>query len=655
MGDDLNKKRIYVFSLLTVMFFTILSAFPQLVSAQEITNSKNKSYKYKLSFNYISTDIANLDASKELGFDWILTGWLGKSQKLGLPVYYKNDPKVAALREEHFPQIKKQIEKLAEFHRQAKARGLKVMLFSYEPSVPYELKEAYPEAFYPYPKEFTDRMPSKKGKKLMCIYDERTREWIANKVSETINNVWPIDAYMFTDSETMWGSGPINHICENCYDKPRWLAIKYLYEAVQEGVRRSGRDVKIVQRTWAFQHPDDYRANAKNYYEFLPYDKELQKVYMETVQAGERPYKGSRDYPLFIEYIKKQDSPWIQTKATCSDFLLHQPLNSYVGIGGEKVEEILELSLEPSYQKFYGFVPSVFLRQIQKHLQYGLDRGCDGVCILPIEPDADWGLNTANLDVGVQLIDNPYANVEELLSKWTEKRYGRAFEPWLIKAILSSEDITADIASYNGISHMMNFDIFRSPYEWLLGTSKAYLWPLLDVFPDRDERFDLTKKGFSKAVATWNKRVRQASEYNERVQSELGKLPQEARADVSQFFDRLAAIVLFNSLLDKLLYVKMALEFNKIEPSGAVMRLIERWEFQVYYIISSDKEIRDASFTNNVYLKHIKASGWQNPDLTEKDVFPEIGNDTEVLAGEQVNADEVLNDIIGRYGKKNKK
>ena len=595
---------------------------------------KKQHYDYSATFNYVSLDPENLDNAVERGFDWIYTGWLGKdcNDKAGLPVYMADDRKLTALRKPNYPKIAKQIDKLAGYHKAAKERGLKVGLFMYEPSVPAEMKEAYPEVFYPYPQEYLDRMPEHADARFMCIYDSRVQEWVSAKVAETIKNVWPIDAYIFTCSETMWGSGPINHICANCYDKPRWEALKHLYEAIKEGVRRSGKDVQVIQRGWSLHHPDVTRQSVKHMLESTPHDNELQAAIADTLQAGERPYVASRDYPLFMDYLEKQPNPCIISKATCTDFLMHQPVNPWVGHSGDKVEEILELSLEPCFQELYGFIPCIYLRQIQQHLQYGLDRGAKGVALCPIEANVDWELNTANLDVGKQLIDDPYAKVEELLGDWTEKRYGQRLEDWLIAGILDSEDILADLASYNGMSHLINFDCFRQAMIWLINASKYHLRMITEAFPDSEERLSMTREGLAKAIATWNRRVRQAKALNERVKAKIDTIPESARREVSHFFERLEVISLYSSLCAKQLFTRLALESGQIKPDMTLMRLMERWDCQIHYLIASDKDIQEKAF----FLGPMSFDklAWQYPDIGERDAFPGIGEDTETIVGE---------------------
>ena len=264
-------------------------------------------------------------------------------------------------------------------------------------------------------------------------------------------------------------------------------------------------------------------------------------------------------------------------------------------------------------------------------MQYGRQRGCKGVALLPIEAKADWGLNLANLDVAVQLIEDPDADVTQLLGAWMQQRYGERFDDWLIEAMLASEQILADIASYNGISNMVNFDCFRKANAWTLGISKGYLWPMFEAFPDAKERFDLTEAGMGRALATWNRRVRQAKQYHDRVKAEMNALPKSARADVAKFFDRLAVLSLYTSLHQKLCFTRMALEMEQIKPSRTLTRLMERWDYQIYYLIASDADIRDASFTNKHTKPQLQTAGWRYPDITEKDAFPSMSRERETV------------------------
>ena len=590
-------------------------------------------FDYSFTFNYMSTDPNDLSVAADRGYDWIMTGWLGhgSSEKFDLPVYIRDDARLTALRKKRYDFVAEQIDKLKTFHEAAHERNLKVALFNYDPSVPSEYKQAYPEVFYPYPDEYLTERPQDVDKRLMCIYDPRVQAWMTAKVAEIINNLWPVDAYVFTCSETMWHSGPINHICANCYDKPRWEALKCLYEAVEAGVEQSGRDVKLIQRTWALQHPDGFRRTAATMpHDLLPYDQDLRDLLARTLQAGERPYVASRDYPRFVQWLATRKKPHVISKATHADFLMHQPVNPWVG-QSEKVEEIIELSLEPCFQHLYGYVPCVFVKQIQQHLQYGLSKGCKGAALMPIEARADWGLNLVNLDVGTRLIHEPHGDVKAMVGQWSEKTYGGKFEPWLIEAMLTSEDICADLASYNGMSNMVNFDCFRKANAWSLGISKFYLWPMRSAFDDADARWDLTAAGLSRAIAAWNKRVRQAKSLNERVKENMDTLPEAAREHVAKFFDRLETVAMFTSLMQKQLFTRMALEQKAIEPNPALMRLTERWDFQIYYLIASDPELAENSFTTKLTANGVKMAGWRFPDITEKDVFPAIGNMTEAV------------------------
>lgn len=590
-------------------------------------------FEYSFTFNYMSTDPKDLDVAAARGYDWILTGWLGhgSSEKFDLPVYIRDDARLTALRKTRYDFIAGRINTLRSFHEAAHERKLKVGLFNYDPSVPSEYKQAYPEVFYPYPDEYLAERPQDAEARLMCVYDPRVQAWVTAKVAEIIENLWPIDAYVFTCSETMWHSGPINHICANCYDRPRWEALKCLYEAVEAGIERSGRDVKLIQRTWALQHPDDFRRTAATIpRDWIPHDQDLRDLLRRTLQAGERPYVASRDYPRFIKYLETRKKPHVLSKATHADFLLQQPVNPWVG-QSDKVEEIIELSLEPCFQHLYGYIPCVFVRQMQEHLQYGLSKGCKGAALLPIEARADWGLNLVNLDVGTRLIHEPHGDVRSMVSDWSETRYGRRFEPWLVEAMLTSENICADLASYNGLSNMMNFDCYRKANAWTLGLSQFYLWPMRGAFDDADARLDLGPAGLSRAIATWNKRVRQSKALHERITENIEAIPEAARADVTRFFERLETISMFTSLMQKQLFIRMALSQKTIEPNSTLMRLTERWDFQIYFLIASDAELREGSFTGKLTANRVKMAGWRYPDITEKDVFPAIGEMTEAV------------------------
>ena len=595
-------------------------------------------FPIRMTFNFKSVDPRDLDMAVRLGFNWVYTGWLGHNEcpPDDQPMLFEHDPRVADLRRPRFPTIRQKIDALKKYHNQAHERGLKVALFTYEPSVPAEIRQAYPEAFYPYPKAFLDRWPKDADKLHMCIYDARTQEWIAEKVNQTIRNIGPIDAWIYTTAEAMWGSNLNRHVCANCWNQTRWESVRLLRNAMQEGIRRSGQNVLLIHRFWGTQHPDEYQDNAKNLLRLTPHDNQLQSAVADTLEK--RSWQASRDLPPFYESLKKeQGQPMVISKATWTDFLLHQPPNPWVGRGRGKIREIIELSLEPCHQKYYGFIPCALVKQIQNHLQYGLERGCEGVMRSPLEGDKDWGLNLANLEIGMKLIDDPQADLKKLTAEWSRQHYEQPLPEWLIEGWLNSEDIWGDIMSYNGMSNLMNFDTARWPWIHTLGISKYYMWPMFEAFPDHEQRFDLTQEGMSRAIATWNRRVRQAKQLNDRVRKEIESIPQAAREHVTHYFDRLAALTLLASLLQKLLFVRMALEFKKMEPSMQLMRLTERWDFQVYYMIATDPEIQQNAFVKPA--AQLQMSGWRYPDVTEIDAFPGIGDAREI----------VVNDFVGEW------
>jgi hypothetical protein len=586
-------------------------------------------YPIRMTFIYKSLDPNDLDLTLRNGFNWICTGWLGHNESPpdDQPVLFEQDQKVAELRRPRFDKIREHITDLRAFHEEAHRRGLKVALFSYEPSVPAEIRQAYPEAFYPFPEQYLKLWPKDRDRLHMCIYDGRTQEWIAEKVRQTIGNVGPIDAWIYTTAEAMWGSNCNRHVCAYCAGKPRWESLRLLRDAMQEGVRRCGQCVTLIHRFWGTQHPDGYMTGASTFHRLTPHDKPLQRAHIEGIEPF--IFRPSRDLPRFYDSLLAESSPpTITSKATWTDFLLQQPTNPWLGRCKGQISELIELSIESCHQKFYGFIPCCVLRQLQRHLKLGLEKGATGVILTPLEADRDWGLNIANVEVTARLIEDPDQDVKVLLKHWSASRYGESFPDWLIDAMLATEDIWADIVSFNGMSNLMNFDTARFGWSYMLGTSKYYLWPMLEAFPDAAQRLDLSQEGFGRAIATWNRRVAEARKLHQRVEQELSSLPASARETTRFYFERLAQLTLFTSLLQKLTFARMGLEFRKLEPTMQLIRLMERWEMQVYYLIASDPEIQQSSIVGK---PQYRMSGWQYPDVTEADMFPQAANARETV------------------------
>lgn len=594
-------------------------------------------FKRLLGFSYQSTDTRNLDLAVKLGMNWIMTAWIGhtlRPPKFGddLPVLFENDPKVARYRRARNAEIQEHIARLREYHRAAHDRGLKICIWSYEPSVPIEMRMAYPEAFYPYPKAFVDRLPGAEKGWLMCMHDERVQKWVANKVEETLRNIGPVEAWVYTTNETMWGACCVNHVCANCYNEPRWRGLRLLRDAMQAGAGRVDYPVEMIYRFWGAHHPDGYRRRNRTYMRAIRplHDHSYDNACAEVLEP--QAFEASRDVPLFMKSLEDEKSkPWIMSKTTWSDYLLHQPPNPWIGHSKGKVHEIIELSIEPCHQELYGFIPCMLLKQMQLHMQYGLERGAEGVMIYPMEGNANWELNLANLDVGMKLIENPHANLETLLSNWLEQTYDGKFPGWLVRDLLDTEDIWADIASYNGICGLVNFDCVLMADRYLLNYQKYYLWPLVkEAWPDGETRFDLTQSGMSKALAVWNRQLARAEAMNAKVKAEIDTLPPKARAHILHFFDRFMTLTIYMSLHHKLLYTRMALELKKLEPTPALMRVMEKWSYQIFYLIASDQEIRERGFLGR-NASALQADGWRIPELTEVDAFPGLGDAREVV------------------------
>ncbi len=575
-----------------------------------------------LTFNYTHADKAFVKGAKEKGFNWIASGWYGHNLRApdfrdDLPVYFEKYERVAELRRPFFPQIEEQITEAREYHEEIHRQGLKVALFTYEPSVPVEMKEAYPELFYSYPEEYTRLDPTKKDTKLMCIFDQRVQDWLADKCEELLKNVGPVDAWIYSSNETMWFSGATNHICENCFDEPRWKALRLVRDAMQRGVDRLPYKVKLIHRFWGSHHPREYKQINMTRLDYFPSAPSWDTAKAKVLEP--RSYNCDVDLPVFIKTLAEEpERACVVSKPTWTDFLLHQPYNPWMGYSRDDVDEIAELSIEPCHQEMYGFIPCLFIKQLQDMYRYSLERGIKGVCIMPVEFDKDWGVNQANLDITLQVISNPDADVEDLLQQWLNKRYDTEISSEIVQHLLNSEDIWAELISYNGISGLVNFDCVLYPTYHLSLVTKSYILPMVKtMWKDGKERFDLTMEGFSKAIRTWNKAANQAREAAENIRQYKDKLPEKAYKELSYFFERLAITTLFANYNQKLIFMRWSLEEGLIKPTRQIMRMIEHWEGHCNYIIANDRDIREG-FVGGLGNSFVDAI---NAYLSEDDVF----------------------------------
>ena len=315
--------------------------------------------------------------------------------------------KLAPARQAKSKYIEAERQRLEELMKRAHERGLKTIYHSYEISVPEGFAKAYPEMYSPPIREYRASTSKEQQRMELCVSRPEVREMLSEKVAELCRALPDMDGFSFTYNESN-SSTVVWHRCDNCRDVSYAVMMKNLHDALAEGIKRSGRPVKLFFRCWG-QHEADFFYNDfyKKRVEWgeaeLP-GKEWLSAYVKAFAPANLHFVPKRDIPEFLKLMKGQDTAFIY-KASWGDVNLHHPLNPWLGRYAG-FDQICEISFEQAYRP-----PSTFYimgREMQKRAQACRDSGVNGLCTVPVNwsandspasssipPSANWASSTS--------------------------------------------------------------------------------------------------------------------------------------------------------------------------------------------------------------------------------------------------------------------
>lgn len=526
-----------------------------------------------------------IDYAARFGLDWVVVASSG--HKAGSnedpPVYMPGFPPLSEMRKDKSQSIEAERKRLHELMGYAKSRGLKVIFHSYEVSVPAGFSKTYPEMYSPPIKEFRDTASKEQQQLQLCVSRPEVRRLLAEKVREICETFPEIDGYCFCCNESNTTT-EVWHRCELCRDIPFSRMMKYVHDAMQEGVRRSNRPVKLFFRCWG-QHETDFGYAQR-------YDKRVQwgenevrgkqwlPVWAKAFAPANLHFEPSRDIPAFLKLIDGQDTAFIY-KATWADVNLHHPLNPWIGkYAGH--DQICEMSFESSYHPGSTFY--IMGREMQRRARHCRDAGVNGLCTVPVY----WGandstgnllhpsqcqLNELNLCIMAAVDKDPEANLEAVTAEYLRKRYGRELpaESELVKMLLDTEDVAADAMNIRGIrasDGLGNPDAFR-----------AFLYSLLryaPMYPDWEKRLEPSPENLKDIFREKDANVARAQQMADRIKGLQQQLSPRAFEEFSQCLGATLRMAKAYRATHKLFLTMWAMRQGYIKPTTGNLNDLHR-------------------------------------------------------------------------------
>jgi hypothetical protein len=398
--------------------------------------------------------------ARKLDLNWVVPvsmGHKGNAPEDDPPVFMKGYPRLAPRRRALTARIKAEQARISRMIALSKKNGLKVMLHSYEPSLPEGFQEAYPSLYSREIREYVRTGPPAVGcNRQLCVARPEVREALAAKMEELIRLFPDMDAFSYTNNESS-STTKLVHRCDVCRDVPYARTMKMLHDALAEGIRRSGRPVRLFDRCWG-AHETDFmfydRFNKMIDFGIVEGDKSWMKAYATCFKPSRLHFIPSRDNPAYIKLMKHSDTGFLY-KASWADCNIHHPLNPWIGAypGHDQICELSFEMLRDASRDFY-----VMGRELQRRARLARSRKVDGLAAVPMSWGAqerwgsfsNWSLNEANLIVFAALCRNPDAPLERIVADYLKQRYGRPLPPEMTRLILDSEDVAAGAMNLRG-------------------------------------------------------------------------------------------------------------------------------------------------------------------------------------------------------------
>ena len=540
--------------------------------------AKSPAFAYRMLF---APSRELIDYACKLGMNWVVVATSGHKTVYrpheDPPVYMPSYKKLHAIRRRMRRDIEAEREQVRQTIAYAKKRGLKVIYNTYEISVPAGFEKAYPGMFSPPIREFLSRTTPEQRQLNLCVSRPEVREALAAKVQELCETFPDIDGFAYTNNESATKT-QCWHRCERCRDIPFGRMMKYLHDAMAEGVERSGRRVRLFARCWG-SHETDFRywgAFAKRVewgaHEFG--DKEWLPAYVESFRPARLHFRPSRDIPQFLRLLKRDETAFIY-KASWADNNLHHPLNPWIGkYTGH--DEICEVSFEHAFYR-----PRVFYvmgREMQRRARLCRARGAAGLCTVPISWGAHDGeadrlhpsrcmLAELNLHVMAALSRNADADIDKVARSYLRRRYGRriAGEAELAGMLLDSEDVAAEAMNIRGVRTTSNGEQIPADFHGFI-TSLLRYGPM---YTDWQKRLAPTPANLRRIFKAKDSSVARAEGMLARIGELKGSLPSRAYREFSECFGYLLTMARSFQAAHKLFLSLWAIRQGHAAPTTA--------------------------------------------------------------------------------------
>lgn len=494
---------------------------------------KTSPFKYRMLY---ATTPELIDYARKYGCNWVVVATTGhKAVSIPIedpPVYMKEYEKMLPERRALRERIEGRRNEIRKLIRQARAGGMKSIYHCYEPCLPQGFQQAYPGLFCKYEPAMGMGRPGGDAEDIreVCVARPEVRDALADKVAE-VCRIFDIDGFSYTNNESSTRT-QVWHRCECCKDVPFSQMMKYLNDAMAEGIRRSGKDVKLFNRCWGGHEVDQqYWLNYKLRHKFgisELEDKAWLPAYAESHKPAGMHFVPKRDIPAYLKLLEGDDTAFIY-KATWADVNIHQKLNPWLG-KYKGHDQIVELSIEHSTGGAHNFF--IMGRELQRRARLCAKVGVEGIVGVPINWGGQvshfdkWSMHELNLHLYGTLQNDPDADIQKATEAWLKERYGAKLPAEVASLLLDTEDVQAEGVNING--HKVAGGGLSNFYYEIL----RYAW----MVPNWQKKIEPTAANRKRIFAQKDRNVKKAEAMAQRIEQIKDKLPAAAYAELHERF-----------------------------------------------------------------------------------------------------------------------
>jgi hypothetical protein len=525
-----------------------------------------------------------------IGANWVVVQSFGHRRN-DFPFFFAPNCRIAALRRrESVAEVRLERALLQEGIAHAHRLGLKAMVHNYEVSLPDEFRRLYPELYQPAVREYRNCCREVREHRSPCLSDPRVREILSQKIAETLRAAGEDcpDTYAFTFNEGLSGTR-VSHRCERCREIPFPQMIKWLADAVRDGIRSVSPRILFFHRTWGLNENDD--AGWKNIVRRLEFSEGRGEPWLAAHARIFAPptmhYVASRELPAYVRMQEGEAMGFI-TKGTWGDISIDHPLNPYIPLLAAAYPTLVELSWENTVSYPRAF--HVLALQFQRMAWAARDAGAAGLAGVPCAwgykshhqghgahegagrewigrlDESQWRLALINFDCFQALCENPDADLRSVITRAIHRRFRRPLPPALTDFVIESQALRARAINVRGIQ-CTGETLERMVYQILRYGPTVPGW---------ERRLSRDPANLRRIIREKEANMRRAAEIVEAIRGLRHRMPQRAFDEFlgcfSDLRDETVTIgrrILFHFLL-------WALKDGTIKPDITTLRRIEQ-------------------------------------------------------------------------------